>query len=163
MHINRFVFLHTRVARHVDIWILRTLCVNTNHRAATVASSAAIKSGKRQQLPVLPALSEFSVVGRVELGCGGREGECDVKCLASGREDETLGDMPAFFPMAKKTAAWRMSDRLNVHQNCLSVWLCALHRGRSNNNNLKACLDIVSEPLSLPPLGSTQSLTCWPS
>lgn len=47
-----------------------------------------------------------------------------------------------------------MSDRVNVHQNCPSVWLCALHRGGSdNNNNLKACLDIVSEPLSLPPLG----------
>lgn len=97
-------------------------------------------------------------------GRGGREGECDVKCLASGREDETMGDMPAFFPMAKKkTTAWRMSDRLNVHQNCPSVWLCALHRGGSDNNNLKACLDIVPEPLSLPPLGSTRSLTRWPS
>lgn len=32
---------------------------------------------------------------------GGSEGECDVKCLASGGEDETLGDMPAFIPMAK--------------------------------------------------------------
>lgn len=83
------------------------MSVNKNRRAATVASSAAIKSRERQQLPVLPALSEFSVVGWVALGWGGvgwggREGECDVKCLASGREDETMGDMPAFFPMAKK-------------------------------------------------------------
>lgn len=51
---------------------------------------------------MLPAVSELSAVGLAEAGWGGSEGECHVKCLASGREDETLGDMPAFIPMAGK-------------------------------------------------------------
>lgn len=122
---------------------------------------------ERQQLPVLPALSEFSVVGWVALGWGGarrkrRWVRCEVSGLGQGRWNH--GRHACLLSHGKKkTTAWRMSDRLNVHQNCPSVWLCALHRGGSDSNNLKACLDIVSEPLSLPPLGSTRSLTRWPS
>lgn len=104
-------------------------------------------------------------VGCVGVGWGGEEEKVSAMWSVwprAGKMKPWETCLPSF-PWQKKPTAWRMSDRLNVHQDCPSVWLCALHRGGSDNNNLKACLDIVSEPLSLPPLGSTQSLTRWPS
>lgn len=113
----------------VEFWELRA-----QTRTAVLPLSpfaAAMKSGERQQLPVLPAVSEFSVVGLVDGGGGGGE---EVKVSEMWSVWPRAGKMKPWetclpsFPCQKKKP-WQMSDRLNVHQNRLTVWLlCTLPR-----------------------------------
>lgn len=144
-----------------SFWVLRAWCLNKNCRPVAFCCCYEIR---RTTAASRVACSGWILSSGACLGGVGRKWRwvrCEVFGPGQGRWNP--GRHACLHSHGKKTTPWRMSDRLNVHQNCLTVWLCALCHGGSNNNNLKACLDTVSEPLSLPPLGSTQPLTSWPS